>query len=399
MVAIDEDRTGVRRVDRLGEPILTTAAIYGPNASGKTNLLAALNWLREAIQGSLRYWDEAIPIEPFASSTARNENTSFALEVIVEGILFEYLLELNSSKVQFEALYHYPEGRRRKIYVREKNELSIQRGLGHLSGTRSLLTDRSLALSIMRRFDDETISGFGRVVLGISSLGMSLNKHRRPPMIHPRSTLDIFDVPQDNQLDLFEEGDPLGDPLRRRAMSLLRLADLGVADVEIERDVDSPLGSSRRRPKLIHAIGGDTEAFSMADESAGTRTWFSLIGPLLHALDRGRVVLFDELEANLHPVLTAQILKLFANPGSNPRGAQLIFTSHDTNLLAHLNRDEVWLTQKNHNGETRFAALSDFAGERVRKSVNLESGYISGRFGALPDVNNTEFLRDLGLIG
>jgi AAA15 family ATPase/GTPase len=109
--------------------------------------------------------------------------------------------------------------------------------------------------------------------------------------------------------------------------------------------------------------------------------------------------LCDELDASLHPTLSAQLIHLFHDPITNPLGAQLVFTSHDTSLLNHLNRDEVWLTAKGPDGSTRLGALAEFAGERVRKSLNLENAYLHGRFGALPQVDQTEFLRALGLIG
>src|SRR5262249_17334306 len=97
--------------------------------------------------------------------------------------------------------------------------------------------------------------------------------------------------------------------------------------------------------------------------------------------------------------LSAQLIQLFHDPATNPRGAQLVFTSHDTSLLNHLNRDEVWLTEKNPDGSTRLGALAEFAGERVRKSQNLETAYLHGRFGALPQVDQAELLRTPGLIG
>ncbi|MBY8853045.1 ATP-binding protein, partial [Saccharothrix sp. MB29] len=134
-------------------------------------------------------------------------------------------------------------------------------------------------------------------------------------------------------------------------------------------------------------------------ESEGTRTWFGLIGPVLTALRRGSLLLFDELDASLHPTLSAQLITLFKDPTTNPSGAQLVFTTHDTSLLNHLNRDEVWLTEKRGDGSTRLGALAEFAGERVRKSSNLENAYLHGRFGALPQIDQTEFLRALGLIG
>jgi AAA15 family ATPase/GTPase len=138
---------------------------------------------------------------------------------------------------------------------------------------------------------------------------------------------------------------------------------------------------------------------AFSSESDGTRTWFGLIGPVLTALKEGLLVVFDELDASLHPMLSAQLIKLFHDPATNPLGAQLIFSSHDTSLLNHLNRDQIWLTEKLEDGATRLGALAEFAGERVRKSQNLEKAYLHGRFGALPDVDRTEILRALGLIG
>jgi hypothetical protein len=134
-------------------------------------------------------------------------------------------------------------------------------------------------------------------------------------------------------------------------------------------------------------------------ESEGTRTWFRLIGPVLTALRDGGIVVFDELDGSLHPTLSAELLRIFHSPSLNPRGAQLIFTSHDTSLLNHLNRDEVWLTEKSETGATRLGALAEFAGERVRRSQNLESAYLHGRFGALPQIDQAVLLRALRLIG
>ncbi|MBC7303877.1 MAG: AAA family ATPase [Nocardia sp.] len=405
MVAVD-DRAEARAFPKFGASLVPVAGVFGPNASGKSNVLAALAWLRSAVQNSLRMWDDEIPVEPFAFGDAHGRDSSFVLELEIDGVRFEYLLDVGRHRVSYEALFHYPEGRRRRIFEREENELTLQRGLGAVSGTRALLTDRSLALSIMRRFDEPTTSAFSRAVLRMSALGKPLDRSRRYPVTRIQSTLQLFDVPDGDDPQLFQVEEPDDEPewrsTRQEAMALLRLADLGVADVLIEETrIESGRGEPvlRRTPKLIHTADADRLPFEYRDESAGTQTWFELIGPVLIALRHGGIVLFDELDASLHPTLTAQLIKLFALRNSNPHGAQLLFTSHDTNLLNHLNRDEVWLTEKSANGSTRFAALSDFAGERVRRSTNLESSYLSGRFGALPDVSRPEVLRDLGLIG
>ncbi len=404
MVAIDEDRESARLQERIGVALLTTAGVFGPNASGKSNVLAALGWLSDAVASSLRQWDESIPIEPFAFGDSENRDSSFALELSVDGVRFEYLLDLNAEHVSYEALFHYPEGRRRRVFEREGNDLVLQRGLGALSGTRALLTDRSLALTIMRRFDEPLVNGFANQLVHISSLGQQGAARNRLALSRVRqATIRIFGGHRQEQLSLFEdESTPNSGTTRARALSLLRLADLGVVDVEIdESTIEAPSGATytKRNPRLIHSAGAQRVPFEYMDESEGTRTWFNLIGPLLSALERGAIVLFDELDASLHPTLTAQLVRLFQNNSSNPNGAQLVFASHDTNLLNHLNRDEIWLTQKDESGQTRFGALSDFAGKRVQKSQNIETGYLSGRFGALPDTSNPEVLRSLGLIG
>ncbi|WP_237774351.1 AAA family ATPase [Actinosynnema sp. ALI-1.44] len=164
-----------------------------------------------------------------------------------------------------------------------------------------------------------------------------------------------------------------------KVLSMLRLADLGISGISIDQH------EGERRVRLVHQAGTEEVPFDFAAESEGTRTWFKLIGHVLTALELGSVLVLDELDASLHPVLSAQLIRLFHAPETNPKGAQLIFTSHDTSLLNHLNRDEVWLTEKN-DGATRLGALAEFAGERVRKSQNLEKAYLHGRFGALPDV-------------
>src|SRR5690606_21602494 len=170
MVAVD-DRPEVRAFPKFGASLVPVAGIFGPNASGKSNVLAALAWLRTAVRSSLRMWDDEIPVEPFAFGDAKSRDSSFALELEIDGIRFEYLLDVGRRRVSYEALFHYPEGRRRRVFEREANELTLQRGLGELSGTRTLLTDRSLALSIMRRFDEPITSAFSQAVVHLTSVG------------------------------------------------------------------------------------------------------------------------------------------------------------------------------------------------------------------------------------
>ncbi len=165
-------------------------------------------------------------------------------------------------------------------------------------------------------------------------------------------------------LKLFDR-DAADEPDRAQALALLQMADLGIDDVVVEdhevRLPGAPAGSvpafRDRRVRLVHRTAGGGVPLDFAVESEGTRTWFNLIGAVLAALKAGSLLLFDELDASLHPRLSAELIRLFHDPATNPKGAQLIFTSHDTSLLNHLNRDEVWLTEKDEGGH-RLGALA-----------------------------------------
>ncbi|GAA4968988.1 putative ATPase [Nonomuraea thailandensis] len=404
MVAVDRDRTEARPAPNLGESLLPIAAIFGPNASGKSNVIAAITWLRMAVRESLRMWDDEIPVEPFAFADGPGRLSEFTVECVISGVRFEYMVELDRQAVRYEALFHYPEKKRRRIFEREGSQFKLQRGLGNLSGTRELLTPRTLALSIARRFDQPVVSGFADYLLAAQTLGLSARRPRGPQYRTTRSTMRWFEEgPAGDQLSLpgMEDVSRPFQADRAQALALLRAADLGIDDVLIDQyEVAHPEGArTQRRIRLVHRTAQGTAPLDFDAESEGTRTWFHLIGPVLAALKAGSLLLFDELDASLHPTLSAQLLRLFHDPVTNPKGAQLVFTSHDTSLLNHLNRDEVWLTEKAEDGVTRLGALAEFAGERVRKSQNLEKAYLHGRFGALPDVDRTELLRALGLIG
>lgn len=395
MVAVDRDRPEARSVPNLGESLLPVAAVFGANASGKSNVVAAMTWLHAAVQDSLAFWDDEIPVQPFAFAGGPDRSTDFTIEIVIAGVRFEYVVELDRHAVRYEGLFHYPERKRRRIFERDGDDLTLQRGLGGLSGSRELLTPRALMLTVARRFEEPLVSDFARSLLAIQTWGLTTRGTRRSAP-DPRSTRRLFEVSTDENAET-----------RTRAIALLRLADLGIDDVLVEdRRVTSGVDEYGveqrmvwRNHRLVHRTAHGPVPLDFAAESEGTRTWFGLIGPVLSALSSGTLLLFDELDASLHPTLSAELIRLFHDPATNPAGAQLVFTSHDTSLLDHLNRDEVWLTEKSADGTTRLGALAEFAEKRVRRSRNLEKAYLSGRFGAVPDVDRTGMLRALGLIG
>jgi hypothetical protein len=394
----------------LGESLVKVAAVYGPNASGKSNVVAALAWLQTAVERSFRDWDDAIPRDPFAFGGWPGKPSTFTLEMAVGAVRFEYNLEVDSDRVISESLYHYPKKIRRKLFERDETGLDLQRGLGKLSGTRKLLTPKTLVMSVAPRFDEPLVSAFAKQVRRIQTLGPM------PGQLAPFSPWQTMH--EDSRLQTLQWLEVLGgysssdeavggaresEERRAQALALLRLADLGIEDVRLDEEEVTLPGASQTTTmglfRLVHRLDEASEPLDFDDESQGTRTWFDLVGPVLEALRTGSLLVFDELDGNLHPTLSAELIRLFKRPDTNPLGAQLLFTSHDTSLLRHLNRDEIWLTEKRRDATTRLGSLAEFAGERVRQSVNLESGYLHGKFGALPQVDQVEFLRALGLIG
>ncbi len=400
MIAVDKDRAATRRFDGLSEHVLTVAGIYGPNASGKSNVLDAMAWLSTAVANSLRGWADHIPRDAHRFGKGPGSPTEFDLDLEVDGVRYTYRLELDDSAVLFECLDSYPEGRRRNLFTRREGAIDFRRGLAGTRGIRALLTPTTLALSAGSRVD---ASDFRSVVQALSSMRILRPRNKRAPwaggVIRFDSTIDLLADDKADRPRLFDTGqDRSAVTERRSAMELLRFADPGIDDFVMTEEESGRLGGLRRPLGLTHRGEGEPVTFGLEDESDGTQTWFRLIGPAFAALRLGRVLLLDEIDASLHPRLSARLIEIFQDPQTNSRGAQLVFTSHDTSLLNSLNRDEVWLTERAPNATTRLIGLADFRGERVRKSLNLERAYLQGRFGAVPEVDQGAIRRALGLV-
>lgn len=400
MIAVDNDRAATRGFNGLSERVLTVAGIYGPNASGKSNVLEAMAWLSMAVAMSLRGWEDYIPRDAHRFGKGPVSPTEFDLDVEVDGIRYAYRLEVDDSAVLFESLDSYPEGRRRNLFTRRKSEIDFRRGLDGIRAIRDLLTPTTLALSAGSRVGDTDLRNVGRALSATRVLGLRKRRFLRAGgggLFD--STMRLLFEDEASQLRLFptpEDRLAVTDP--SVAMDLLRFADPGIDDYVIAEEESGRPGGPRRHLGLVHRVEGEPVTFELEDESAGTQTWFRLIGPAFAALRLGRVLLLDEIDASLHPRLSARLIEIFQDPQTNTRGAQLVFTSHDTSLLNSLNRDEVWLTEKTPNATTRLVGLADFGGDRVRRSLNLERAYLQGRFGAVPQVDQVAVRRALGLV-
>ncbi len=408
MIAVDKDRDAARPLGWTDEKALTVAGVYGANGSGKTNLLDGIAWLQQAVQASLMRWKRKIPRDPFAFGDLGQQDSGFNVDMVVGGVHHRYELEVDDDAVQFEALYSYPQRRRRTLFERDGDELEFRRGTRLSGGGRELITPTTLVLSVADRLTPE-INAVATALSDINFVGVwphsfvptefRLHRYSMGWGRHdwPEFLLDVFD---DDRRRHQAAGDETTPPDRHAdrvmALAMLRFADLGVRDVEVAVASEDN-GYGGRRLRLLHDVAGTPMPLELGEESGGTLTWLGLMPDLLAVLRNGGILVVDELDSSLHPAISGKLVEMFQDPETNQHDAQLIFTTHDTTLLGHLNRDEVWLTDKQVDGSTALTPLSDFRGDRVRRSTNLERGYLQGRFGGVPVVDQFVVREALGL--
>jgi hypothetical protein len=371
--------------------VIPAVGIFGANASGKSNLLSALVAMRAAVRNSVADWarGDGVPQrEPFALDPAcRQENTLFEVDLLLgrTKVRYTYGFELSDERVDAEWLYAYPDGHRQVWFDRE--------------------ADRRDGPEF--RFPNENVPG-GKKLVELTrpnalflTVAASFNNKKLIPL--HRWFMDNFwvvtsgeDVAQRSDYTRERLIDPRrGDSYRKRVEPLLRVADLGIVGL----DVDASL-PAEQQVKLLHRTkrGKPLPLDFLTQESLGTHAWFAFLGPVLEVLERGSVLLADELDSSLHPVLAAEVVRLFQDPDANPEGAQLLFTTHDATLLGKgvvgrpLSRDQVWITTKRKTGETELYPLTD---ARPRTTDNLELGYLRGRYGGVPRVMAGEMAREV----
>ncbi len=391
-------------VQGLADPIsvLPAAGVFGANASGKSRLLHAMADMRNLVLGSFRHGDSTsrIPRRPFLLDAASREAPSeFHVDLILDGIRWQYGFEVDDYRVLGEYAYFSPRGRRSLVFERDHEDIRF--GPAFRTSGRALeriSRHNSLLLSVAGLTDDD--------ILG--ALFVWFVKNMRLAEISSRGIRAALTANMIN--DSHHRG---------RVLGLLRAAELGITDAEVTNlDVDPAAQEHLNQAmRILHGTDGDPDEdtdylvgdfvrlvhhgtqddvlFDPDDESAGTMVWVGLVGPVIDTLDEGALLLADELDASLHPHLVQRLVALFQDSYTNPNNAQLVFNAHDVSVLGDsenrsLGRDQIWLTEKDHDGATRLYPLSDF---RPRRDEALERRYLQGRFGGVPMLNTADFLR------
>jgi uncharacterized protein len=384
-----------RDVPGCAKRVLPVAALYGANASGKSNVLAALASMKEAVILSLRNWspDEGIPQDPFAWGEKPDKPTTFEAEIALDGTRYCYGFRFNDQIFLEEWLYAWPNGKKQIWVERDADRFNFGDNLkGENRVIEGVTRPNALFLSAAAQLKHPQLSPIYSWFGAIETINLP---SRRPypgvgfPVQHAPEFAIATLLEEAVQPTLFEHRGS-SDSLVGRFKSLLKNADVGIVDVRAVRWEQGP----RSRPWRIefrHRSESDDAWLPLEEESRGTRTLFRLALPVLRAIELGGLLVVDELESSMHPNLAEYIVRQFNDSEVNPRNAQLIFSTHDTNLLGTLSgepvlrRDQVWLTEKDENGATVLYPLSDF---KPRKDENVERGYVQGRYGAIPYLGN-----------
>ncbi|WP_421107806.1 AAA family ATPase [Streptomyces sp. NEAU-S77] len=385
--------TGVRSESK-SVSVLPALGLFGANASGKSNALSALRFMRQAVLESFADWgkDAGVPREPFALAHEAQEETSlFEVDLLLgkSRVRYTYGFELSDERVEAEWLHAYPSGRRQVWFDREAGRSDDEGSEFRFPGS-GLKGHKDL------------IESSTRPNALFLTVGAALN-HPQLSAVHRWFVNNLWlvttgsDVPARTSWTRDQLTDPRTGPvLRDRLAALLAAADLGITGMAVDPESGEV--------QLLHRTAdGSSEPLDFWEqESLGTHAWFAFLGPLLRVLEGGGVLLADELDSSLHPLLAAEVIRLFQDGEANPRLAQLIFTTHDATLLGPsvverpLDRDQVWIALKSGEGESMLYPLT--AARKARRDENLERRYLHGHYGGVPRVTTGEIARQITLL-
>jgi AAA15 family ATPase/GTPase len=390
-----------------GLTLLTSAAVYGANACGKSNLITAVRFMRNFVLGSSRDTQaaEAIDVDNFKLSTETEEKPSyFEVVFLAQGVQYRYGFEANRERILSEWLFYVPKNRESRLFMRHEKEIECARSFKEGKGLEEKTRANALFLSVVAQFNGSTAMA---VLLWFKELGIISGLNDAG---YRSYTVQQFENPE----------------FREEILRIVKSMDLGILDVRVDKpkdvktpnatmvtiSVEAPKEISESVQRRLEKVFGPASIQPMAiqtvhtkydqngkpvsreffdlgvNESEGTQKVFFLTGPLIDTLSNGRVLLIDEMEARMHPLITREIIGLFNSLETNPKRAQLIFTTHDTNLLSKdtFRRDQIWFIEKDSLGASHLYSLAEL---KVRNDASFETDYVQGRYGAIP------FLGDL----
>lgn len=372
--------------------ILRSLLIYGRNASGKSNVLLALKALTYLVEksDSFKHEDKIGPYEPFLfDSNSKEKPVKIEIDFItVENkTKFKYIISFNNSEIIFEGLYIFPLGTQAKLFERNKNKITYG---DYYKGVKKKIEDDLLPNQLFLSKSSTS------KVKYLDECYLYFSKYIYVSTIHD-TEYDKAIIRSFSELLLND------NKLKCNLLELLRAADTAISDfniIENEKELKFPekfpedikkeiLESHKYEVKTKHSIYENGEKIGeinldLENESFGTKKLFTIGGLILDALNDGSVIVIDELDKGLHPMLTKLLINLFNSKKNNPKNAQLIFATHDSSLLdlEMLRRDQICFVDKTYEEQSILYKLSDIKG--IRKDTPIDKWYLSGRFKAVP---------------
>jgi AAA15 family ATPase/GTPase len=396
---------------------LNAISFYGPNGGGKSNILKAMSLMDRLVHISARTSSTTrLPYDPFLLREGwKDKPTRFEISFVINKNRYRYGLEFTESEIKKEWLFRKSTGREVNLFERE----------GEVIDTSSGFNSPDQGFNGSKKIIDAAIEATRNNALFLSTCDM-LNIEEAKSILKwfkHFNMLDGLNIEEDIRTVSLSESNEYNKKIRQYLSSL----GLGLFDVQIttkdfdESELPDNMPDNLRSQLLdklkgtqsytvyaLHKIydsdGKPTEKIHSWDfnerESAGTQKAFKLSGPVLWALANGGVLIIDEIEAAMHPIMTLNTIDLFLNAESNLNNAQLIFATHDTNLLSYSNlrRDQICFAEKNKWESTEIYSLSDFVyfgekngefkSEKERPDTDKEKRYFEGRYGAIPALGN-----------
>jgi len=384
--------------------LLKSAVIYGANGSGKSNVLKALAFVINFVRHSINSQEDELinGITPFMLSVGNESKPSFfELEFLIDETKYRYGFEVSQKKINAEWLFSLPKSKRKDIELFTREEQNIEVHKNNFKEGLKLedkVRTNSLFVSVCAQFNGEiskkVMSFFNRIDL-LSGDSNIIDRNFTPNYIKDLDNYQTV-ISALQQVDFGIENIIEEQPF---ATKLPNNIPADFPDALKEQMKSAKMLMTERKRFNSEGVEVGTAKFLFDDaESAGTKKYFYLFGRIQYTLEKGNVLCIDELEASLHPKLTLNIIRMFHDKDINKSGAQLIFTTHDTNLLSSgvFRRDQIYFTEKNNRAETDLYSLAEFKFEdnsTVRKDANYEKNYLKGRYGAIPFLGDLEFMK------
>ena len=387
-------------VDNFNEKLLKSIVIYGANASGKSNLFKAMNFMRTFVISSSkdRQVGEKTGTIPFKLSTVTDKEPSeFEVSFISKGTRYRYGFLIDKEKVHKEWLYYVPSKREAKLFERTGDKFNLSGVFKEGKGLQDKTRNNALFLSVAAQFNGEISTGIikwfydFRVASGLNRippLSMKMMQSKYSGLInHFMKNADL----NIEKISIQEQSLALSEFDNRMITSLRKRTPL-IEDIKITNTMLELMFHHKKYNKQNEPVS--TEKFTHNEESNGTAKLFKLAGPIIKTIFRNNVLVIDELDTSLHFLIILYILKLFHSSGN--QAAQLIFNCHNPRLLSNkiFRRDQIYFVEKDFYGASDLYSLYDFneGDGKVRKDASFDKDYLVGKYGAVPKTGNVEEL-------